>query len=70
MGSAEQSATPTVSALRAGDEIRGVFACSRKDRLMTRSGSPYLAIELRDRTGAVPGGVFEMGDVVAGGLLI
>src|ERR1700733_10432875 len=42
-----------VSALRAGEDIHGVFACTRKDRLMTRSGSPYLALELRDRTGTV-----------------
>ena len=30
----------TVSALRPGDEVRGVFACTRKDRLITRTGSP------------------------------
>ena len=28
----------------------GVFACTRKDRLIARTGSPYLALELRDRT--------------------
>ena len=27
-----------------------MFACTRKDRLMTRTGAPYLALELRDRT--------------------
>ena len=27
-----------------------MFACIRKDRLTTRTGSPYLALELRDRT--------------------
>src|SRR5471030_416012 len=30
-----------VSALRPGQDVEGVFACTRKDRLMTRTGSPY-----------------------------
>ena len=42
-----------VTALRPGQDVIGVFACTRKDRLVTRSGSAYLALELRDRTGAV-----------------
>ena len=44
-----------ISTLRAGDEVAGVFACTRKDRLLSRAGAPYLAVELRDRTGALPG---------------
>src|SRR5947209_13235585 len=44
----------TVASLRAGDEVGSVFACTRKGRPLTRSGSPYLALELRDRTGTVP----------------
>jgi 3'-5' exoribonuclease len=55
-----------VSALRAGDEVRGTFACVRKDRLMTRTGSPYLALELRDRTGTVAARAFRDADVLAG----
>ncbi len=55
-----------VSGLRPGQEVRGVFACTRKDRLMTRSGSPYLALELRDRTGAVPARAFQNADALAG----
>ena len=43
------------AALRAGDEVAGVYACTRKDRLTARTGSPYLALELRDRSGALPG---------------
>jgi 3'-5' exoribonuclease len=64
----------TVAELRAGGEVQGVFACTRKDRLLAKSGSPYLAVELRDRSGAVParafrdadflGGQFERGDLV------
>ena len=41
----------TIAGLRAGDMVDAVFACSRKDRLTARSGTPYLALELRDRTG-------------------
>jgi 3'-5' exoribonuclease len=56
----------TISALRAGDEVRGVFACVRKDRLKTRTGSAYLALELRDRTGNVQARAFRDADVLAG----
>jgi 3'-5' exoribonuclease len=56
----------TVAVLRAGDDVDGVFACSRKDRLLARSGSPYLAVELRDRTGAIQGRAFRDADVLAG----
>ncbi|MEA2250246.1 MAG: 3-5 exoribonuclease [Solirubrobacteraceae bacterium] len=53
--------------MRAGDEVRGVFACTRKDRLTARTGSPYLALELRDRTGAIAGRLFRDADRHAGG---
>jgi 3'-5' exoribonuclease len=56
----------TISALRAGDEVRGVYACVRKDRLKTRTGSPYLALELRDRTGSVQARAFRDADALAG----
>jgi 3'-5' exoribonuclease len=55
-----------VAELRAGDEIEGVFACTRKDRLTARSGAPYLAVELRDRTGAIPARAFRDADFLAG----
>jgi 3'-5' exoribonuclease len=55
-----------VAELRAGGEIEGVFACTRKDRLTARNGSPYLAVELRDRTGAIPGRAFRDADFLAG----
>jgi 3'-5' exoribonuclease len=56
----------TIATLRAGDDVDAVFACSRKDRLMARSGSPYLAVELRDRTGAIQGRAFRDADVLSG----
>jgi 3'-5' exoribonuclease len=57
--------SPPVATLRAGDEVRGVYACTRKERLMSRAGTPYLALELRDRTGALPARVFRDADVAA-----
>jgi 3'-5' exoribonuclease len=56
----------TVAGLRAGDAVDAVFACSRKDRLTARSGTPYLALELRDRTGAIAARAFKDADVLAG----
>jgi 3'-5' exoribonuclease len=52
--------------MRPGDEITGVFACTRKDRLTARTGTPYLALELRDRTGAIAARVFRDADLQAG----
>ena len=43
-----------------------MFACTRKDRLKTRTGSPYLALELRDRTGSLSARAFQGADALAG----
>src|SRR5918999_128757 len=56
----------TVAELRPGGEVQGVFACTRKDRLLAKSGSPYLAVELRDRSGAVPARAFPDADFLRG----
>ena len=56
----------TISSLRAGDEVHGVFACVRKDRLKTRTGSAYLALELRDKTGSIQARAFRDADAMAG----
>jgi 3'-5' exoribonuclease len=57
---------PAIATLRPGDEVDGVFACARKDRLQARSGMPYLALELRDRSGAIQARAFRDADVLAG----
>ena len=62
----DASTAPTISALRPGQDVDGVFACTRKDRLMTRTGSPYLALELRDRSGAIAARAFQGADALAG----
>src|ERR671919_814273 len=58
--------TARVAELRAGTEVEGVFACTRKDRLTAQSGTPYLAVELRDRTGAIQARAFRAADFLAG----
>ena len=57
---------PTIATLRAGDEVDGVFACARKDRLQARSGLPYLALELRDRSGSIQARAFRDADLLSG----
>ena len=56
----------SVSTLRPGQDVIGVFACIRKDRLTTRNGAPYLMLELRDRTGTIQARAFRDADVLAG----
>jgi 3'-5' exoribonuclease len=55
-----------VADLKPGRDVQGVYACVRKDRLTARTGSPYLALELRDRSGSLPGRVFRDADFLAG----
>src|SRR5438552_14936377 len=54
-----------IATVRPGGELRGVFACTRKDRLLTRTGSPYLAVELRDRSGTIQARAFRAADALA-----
>jgi 3'-5' exoribonuclease len=55
-----------IATLRAGDAVEAVFACTRKERLLTRSGDPYLAVELSDQGGSVKGRAFRDADLLAG----
>jgi 3'-5' exoribonuclease len=64
--SGEAADAQTVATLRAGDVVDGVFACVRKERLITRSGDPYLTVELRDQSGSLSGRVFRDADLFAG----
>jgi 3'-5' exoribonuclease len=64
MATVEQ--TTRVAELRAGAQVEGVFACTRKDRLTAKSGTSYLAVELRDRTGAIQARAFRDADFLAG----
>lgn len=60
-------ARTAIAELRDGDPLDGVFACTRKDRLVARTGSAYLALELRDRSGALPARLFRDADLHGAG---
>lgn len=55
-----------IATLRDGDDVDGIFACARKERLMSRAGSPYLTVELRDDTGSILARAFRDADLLAG----
>ncbi|HEY2632754.1 MAG TPA: HD domain-containing protein [Solirubrobacteraceae bacterium] len=55
-----------IATLRDGDSVNAVFACVRKERLLTRTGDPYLTLELRDQAGSTKGRVFRDADLLAG----
>jgi 3'-5' exoribonuclease len=60
------AAAPSISELSPGQRFRGDYACVRKDRLTARNGSPYLSVEIRDRTGSISGRAFREVDRLAG----
>jgi 3'-5' exoribonuclease len=69
MASATQSPSvdvQTIATLRVDDEVDALFACVRKERQISRAGTPYLTIELRDRTGSILARAFRDADVLAG----
>jgi len=55
-----------ITTLRAEQEVDGVFACVRKERQISRAGTPYLTVELRDSTGTIRARAFRDADVLAG----
>jgi 3'-5' exoribonuclease len=55
-----------IATLRSEDQVDGVFACTRKERLTSRAGMPYLNLELSDSTGTITGRAFRDADVLAG----
>jgi 3'-5' exoribonuclease len=65
MDSSAQAAH-SVATLRPADEVDGVFACTRKERQISRAGTPYLTVELRDSTGTILARAFRDADVLAG----
>ena len=55
-----------MATLRASEHVEGVFACTRKERQISRGGTPYLTLELRDSTGSIVGRAFRDADLLAG----
>jgi 3'-5' exoribonuclease len=69
MASATSSApedVQTIATLRVDEDVDAVFACTRKERQISRAGTPYLTIELRDSTGTLPARAFREADLLAG----
>jgi 3'-5' exoribonuclease len=60
------SQAQTIATLRDGEAVDAVFACTRKQRLTTRAGDPYLAVELRDASGTLTARAFRNADLLAG----
>ena len=56
-------ATP-IAELTEDRVVEGVFAVARKQRLRTRAGRPYLALELVDRSGRIDARVWEDVDLL------
>jgi 3'-5' exoribonuclease len=63
---ASENDVQAVATLRCEQEVDGVFACTRKERHMSRSGTPYLTIGLSDSTGTILARAFRDADVLAG----
>ncbi len=59
---AREDRQPGITELRPGQRFEGRFACLRKDRLTARNGGAYLMVELRDRSGTLPGRIFREAD--------
>jgi 3'-5' exoribonuclease len=55
-----------VATLRSDEEVDAVFACTRKERQISRAGTPYLTLELRDSSGSIRARAFRDADVLAG----
>jgi 3'-5' exoribonuclease len=56
----------TVATLRVEEDVDAVFACTRKERQITRTGTPYLTLELSDSTGTILARAFRDADLLAG----
>jgi 3'-5' exoribonuclease len=59
------SRQPRIAELRPGKRFEGRFACIRRDRLTSRTGSSYLSLELRDRSGTIGARIFRDADRMA-----
>ncbi len=56
----------SVATLRAEESVDALFACTRKERQISRAGTPYLTLELRDSSGTIVARAFRDADVLAG----
>ena len=56
----------SIATLRDQEQVDAVFACTRKERQISRAGTPYLTVELGDSTGTILGRAFRDADALAG----
>jgi 3'-5' exoribonuclease len=56
----------TIAELEENRTVEGVYAVARKERLRTRTGSSYLALELVDASGRIPARVWNDVDMLDG----
>jgi 3'-5' exoribonuclease len=51
-----------IASLQPGRPLTGSYAVLRKDRQISRKGTPYLSLELRDRSGRIEARIFREAD--------
>jgi 3'-5' exoribonuclease len=50
---------PSIAELQPDTEVDGVYACTKKQKMTARNGSPYLSVELRDASGKIGARAFN-----------
>ena len=60
--SASSEAPSGIAALQPGRPLSGRYAVVRKDRQQSKAGTPYLSLELRDRSGSIQARIFRDAD--------
>ena len=62
MEAAVAAVHPQVAELHPGQRFEGRYACLAKERLTSRTGTAYLSLRLRDRSGTIDARVFRDAD--------
>ena len=66
MSTGVASQVSAIAGMRDGAPVEGVYAVRRKERRLSRRGTPFLSLTLADRTGSVRAVVFDEPDYFAG----
>lgn len=65
MQASHQAGRKYIKSLADGDQVEEVYLAADKQVRANRQGSPYLQVELRDRTGMIQGRMWNVGEQVA-----
>jgi 3'-5' exoribonuclease len=57
-----------IADFREGDAVSQIFHLNSRNRLLTRSGKPYLSLNLQDKTGTISAKVWENADAIHGAI--